>query len=108
MNRKISKALNHKKVILLGGISRPIAIVLTLILIISLFYGTFTQKIVGCIIVSIIWIILTVCYSYDYLFFSLLLQYFKQPDFYLAYSEPDKIPLFNKIKNYINKFFKYF
>ncbi len=86
---KINKSLYAPQ--LMGGIERFYAIILGLSLVLLMFFGDFIQRIIGFIFIIIIWILMAAANAYDYIFFTVLIRYISQQDYYIAHTKERKI-----------------
>ena len=71
---------------LFAGINRMFAVVLAIVCAIFIVYGSLISKILGCLIVIVIWNRLAKLNSLDYIFFTVLFRHLHQQNTYLTFS----------------------
>ena len=86
---KINKSLYAPH--LMGGIERLYAIILGLSFVLLMFFGDVTQRVIGFIFIIAIWILMAAANAYDYIFFTILIRYISQQDYYIAHTKERKL-----------------
>ncbi|MFN8770819.1 MAG: VirB3 family type IV secretion system protein [Neisseriaceae bacterium] len=85
---RINKSLYRPS--LLGGIERGWAVLLGVLVLLIIFFGSLWSRVIGISLIVTIWSIMAYANSLDYIFFRVLFRHLQKPNAYIAHTAKAK------------------